>query len=227
MYIAVTHNSVLIHCPQSLYAHQDIQISTTNATINDRWIIVFKPSNNLPNNKLQLVASKKEKDVQLSWNIANEDGVKEYELQRSSNGIEFSTIYNQNTINKRDYNYLDIKANYGNNYYRVKTTLQNDNFIYSNIVNINLKHQTLNPFTVFPNPVKNNIAQIQLNNIEEGEYTIQLVDKQGKILKTQKIKHLGGYSSRSLDLSNTASGMYQLMLIGKTETRTISLIKVD
>ena len=208
-------------------AHQDIQISTTNATINDRWIIVFKPSNNLPNNKLQLVASKKEKDVQLSWNIANEDGVKEYELQRSSNGIEFSTIYNQNTINKRDYNYLDIKANYGNNYYRVKTTLQNDNFIYSNIVNINLKHQTLNPFTVFPNPVKNNIAQIQLNNIEEGEYTIQLVDKQGKILKTQKIKHLGGYSSRSLDLSNTASGMYQLMLIGKTETRTISLIKVD
>ncbi|MFY7964512.1 MAG: beta strand repeat-containing protein, partial [Chitinophagaceae bacterium] len=32
-------------------SNQDIQISTTNATVSDRWIIVFKPSNNLPNNK--------------------------------------------------------------------------------------------------------------------------------------------------------------------------------
>jgi hypothetical protein len=122
---------------------------------------------------------------------------------------------------------LDTKANNGNNYYRVKTIMQNDNFSFSNIVNINLKQQTLNPFTVFPNPVKNNVAQIQLNNIEEGEYTIRLIDKQGKILQTQKIKHLGGTSSRSLDLSNTASGIYQLVLGGKGINKTVSLVKVD
>jgi hypothetical protein len=208
-------------------ATQDLSITSTVADVANRFMIVFRGTGNLPNNKLQLVATKKDKDVQLTWNIANEVGVKEYELQRSVNGVEFATINNQVASNKGEYNNLDTKANNGNNYYRVKTIMQNDNFSFSNIVNINLKQQTLNPFTVFPNPVKNNVAQIQLNNIEEGEYTIRLIDKQGKILQTQKIKHLGGTSSRSLDLSNTAYGIYQLVLDGKGMSKTVSLVKVD
>ena len=43
----------------------------------------------------------------------------------------------------------------------------------------------------------------------------------------KKIKHLGGTSSRSLDLSNTASGIYQLVLDGKGINKTISLVKTN
>ncbi|MFY7884497.1 MAG: T9SS type A sorting domain-containing protein, partial [Dolichospermum sp.] len=206
-------------------ASQDITITSSVATVADRWMIVFRGTGNLPNNKLSLVATKKDKDVQLTWNIANEQGVKDYELQRSVNGIEFTTINNQVASNKAEYNNVDTKANNGINYYRVKMTMLNDDVRYSNVVTINLKLSTVNPVTVYPNPIKGSIAQLQLNELAAGNYTIRLMDMQGKLVQTQNIQHQGGTTSRSLGLGNVAAGNYQLVVEGKGFTHTISVIK--
>jgi hypothetical protein len=204
---------------------QDINITSATATVADRWMIVFRGTGNLPNNKLSLVATKKDRDVQLTWNIANEQGVKDYELQRSVNGTEFTTINNQVASNKAEYNNVDTKANNGINYYRVKMTMLNDDVRYSNVVTINLKLSTVNPVTVYPNPIKGSIAQLQLNELAAGNYTIRLMDMQGKLVQTQNIQHQGGTTSRSLGLGNVAAGNYQLVVEGKGFTHTISVIK--
>ncbi|MFY7885367.1 MAG: hypothetical protein ACOVOV_11065, partial [Dolichospermum sp.] len=105
---------------------QDIIITSVQTNAADRWMIVFRGTGNLPNNALSLVATKKERDVQLTWNIANEQGVKEYELQRSADGTNFQAINAQNAQGKAEYKNVDTKANNGINYYRVKMTMLND-----------------------------------------------------------------------------------------------------
>lgn len=211
----------------NLQNKQDVQVSSQVADVVDRWMIVFRGTGSLPNNKLSLVASKKDKDVQLTWNIATEAGVKEYELQRSINGTEFTPINNQVANNKGEYQILDTKANNGINYYRVKMTMLNDDVKYSNVVSLNLKLQTSTPIVIYPNPIKGNTAQLQLNDLEAGNYTIKLIDMNGKLVQTQNINHAGGTSSRSFNLGSVAAGGYQLVLEGKGISKPISVIKTN
>jgi hypothetical protein len=66
---------------------------------------------------------------------------------------------------------------------------------------------------------------LQLNELAAGNYTIRLMDMQGKLVQTQNIQHQGGTTSRSLGLGNVAAGNYQLVVEGKGFTHTISVIK--
>ncbi|MFY8127671.1 MAG: FG-GAP-like repeat-containing protein, partial [Chitinophagaceae bacterium] len=204
---------------------QNIQITANSTSANDRWMIVFKPSGSLPNNKVVLTAYKKDKDIQLSWKIGSELGVKDYELQHSSDGVNFKTIDNHLASNKSEYQSLDTKANASSNFYRVKVNLLNDNFNYSNVLSINFNQQQQSQFSLITNPVTSHVAQIKLHDVLAGEYTIKVIDLQGKLLYTQKIQHAGGTSTRSLNLNNIAAGTYQIVLEGKAMIKTVPLIK--
>lgn len=214
--------------PISLSNTTPIQFNVTatpGSNAAERFIIVFEGTGNLPNNKLQLVAYKKDKDIQLSWKIGSELGVKDYELQHSSDGVNFKTIDNQLASNKSEYQILDTKANASSNFYRVKVNLLNDNFNYSNVLSINFNQQQQSQFSLITNPVTSHVAQLKLQDVLAGEYTIKVIDLQGKLLYTQKIQHAGGTSTRSLNLNNIAAGTYQLVLEGKAMIKTVPLIK--
>lgn len=217
--------------PINITANSKIPFTITTATGSnaiDRFYIVFRGTGNLPNNKLYLTAIKKDKDVQLVWNIDNELGVKEYELQRSIEGINFQAINNQNPSGTTAYSNLDTKANNGINYYRVKMIMQNDDVRYSNTVNVNLKHQTSNQITVFPNPIKGNDIQLHLNNIAKGKYTIRLIDMASKQVHQQVISHPGGIVTTTISLGNVlALGAYTLNILGDGVNENIQLVKAD
>lgn len=207
-------------------ASQDINITSATTNANDRWMVVFRGTGNLPNNKINLVATKKNNDIQLIWNIGNEAGIKEYELQRSTNGTNYVAINNQAASNKAEYNNIDTKANNGINYYRVKMTMQNEDVRYSNVVSLNLKLQST-IFSVYPNPIKGSVVQLQLSDLKEGNYTIKLVDINGKLLQSQIINHQGGTQSRSLSVGNLAVGTYNMILEGNGIRKTITVLKTN
>ncbi len=160
---------------------QDINITSATANANDRFMIVFRGTGNLPNNKLSLVATKKDRDVQLTWNMANEVGVKEYELQRSIDGINFQAINNQIVSNKIEYTYTDNRANNGTNYYRVKMIMLNDKESYSNTINLNMQ---ASKFLVYPNPNKGKFF-IDTKDILE----IVITNVLGEVIQQKPINH--------------------------------------
>lgn len=54
---------------------------------------------------------------------------------------------------------------------------------------------------------------VQLQNMEKGKYTLQLISQTGQLVQEDQIEHNGGSSSQTILLSkHISSGIYQLKL---------------
>ena len=100
----------------------------------------------------------------LSWHVANENDLNYYELQRSSDGQNFSAIAQIKATGNSNYSYSDnIVSATSLYYYRLKSVDNDGNFKYSPVVKIRI--QANGKFaSVNPNPFKQKL----LVTIESG-----------------------------------------------------------
>ncbi|MEI2707678.1 MAG: T9SS type A sorting domain-containing protein [Chitinophagaceae bacterium] len=68
---------------------------------------------------------------------------------------------------------------HGNNYYRIKAIEKNGVVKYSQVVNVRTGTKGAE-FAVYPNPVKGGVVNVQLMNIEKGQYSIKIVNSIGQ-----------------------------------------------
>ena len=98
--------------------------------------------------------------------------------------------------------------------------LANSNLIYqrkSSTVNNNFITLEDN-VSVYPNPVTNNKFTVNFNNVNPGNYTMELADINGKVILNKNV-NINGVSNEKLALNNSTVGVYLLRLIdvnGKT-----------
>ena len=110
---------------------------------------------------LQLLFFKTElfnNDVKISWATANEINSKSVIIERSADGINFKPVANLNTVGNNsnvtlNYQYIDIKAEPGNNFYRLRQTDLNGEFYFSAVSFIELKSKGKS-LLIYPNPVE-------------------------------------------------------------------------
>ena len=91
----------------------------------------------------------------VKWTTEQESGIDYYELERSTNGIDFSAINRQtpaSTIGPNHYSYSDNSFLPGINYYRLKIAERNAATRYSVIIRTETQPQT-ELFKIVPNPV--------------------------------------------------------------------------
>ena len=156
---------------------------------------------------------------QLDWSTATETNNDYFDLERSSDGIEFIRITtidgNGNSSSTNNYKFLDSNPFDGTNYYRLKQTDFNGEYFYSSIVSI----QNTNSATVlvYPNPSKDivtiditdnfeslkiynmlgelvyenssNETKFQFNPISNGIYVVKGLTTEGKEITTRFIKN--------------------------------------
>ena len=131
----------------------------------------------LNNNKLVLTAVKKEKQVQLNWEVFNTTGLKSFTVEVKRPGSDNFVI--SNGVNAHGsvsvYQLYDLYPSYGINQYRIKAVHESGQIIYSNIIPILIKETNTALLQLYPNPAKNSIT-ILLNNKKEGWYQIKLFD---------------------------------------------------
>ena len=190
-------------------------VDANAASTGDRFMIVFKTNTTLPVQFTNINATQKGASVQVDWKVATEQNIKQYVVEKSTNGINFTAIATQaaNNINNSSYTAMDNSPITGSNYYRILSTDNNGKQQYSNVavVKIGGKQSSI---SVYPNPVINNTMNLQLENIAKGNYTIQLVNTQGSVVMQTKLQHAGGSGTQSIDLPNTlSSGNYVLKAV--------------
>ena len=125
----------------------------------------------------------------LTWTTASEQNNKGYELQRSSNGSEFSTIAfvqskgsNGTSNSALTYNYADEKPLSANNYYRLKQVDFDGKSTLSNIVLIKgIKPTSIVLSSVYPNPAKNQLNVI-MSAPANDKVSMVVTDIAGKIV---------------------------------------------
>lgn len=154
--------------------------------------------------------------VTLEWKTLQENNLNNYEVEHSTTGINFDKIGTVmamgNSSNDLLYNYYHKQPAKGINYYRLKINDKRGSFSYSDVINVNII--LIQPsVTVYPNPIKGNIVNFHLNNLDKGNYNLSLTDKAGRTVYKSIMEHAGGSHNYSINLGvKLAKGTYQLNL---------------
>jgi hypothetical protein len=193
--------------------------SSDNATFYERFRIVMKKGQAapLPFSFTNLTAIKQGGKIQLDWSVANETGVTSYEVERSTDGVNYTVIGTVNTIanngSSNSYTYTDA-APFSKNSYRIKANLATE-VKYSNTVTIAMgggkgQQQLL----VYPNPVAGRGVRVQMNELASGNYVVRLYNPSGQQIYQKQVSHQGGAFSMPLQIPHASVGMYTIEVSG-------------
>jgi hypothetical protein len=182
----------------------------------NRFSIVFGSAKTLPVVLTDLKAYQKDKGIQVEWHTLKETNIEQYEVEKSMNGLEFEKVFT--TAKKPDneltrtYYWLDINPGVGNNFYRIKIIEKAGKARHSNIVRVNV-NSGKSGFTVFPNPVKGKSIHLQVKNLEEGKYTVNLFNNLGQSVLNSSIRITHAANSQTILLNGKIQkGKYTLQL---------------
>lgn len=162
------------------------------------------------------------KTVLLKWEAEWEINNDKYELERSTDGINFTKIAtissNGNTGSRQSYSYEDRTFITGTAaFYRLKQTDLDGKFSYSKVIYVNDKNSSSDTYSLFPNPASSN--SIQIKGVASSEVTyknIRVTDMAGRnILFTIT-------GANSIELNATAQpGIYLV----RVKDKTLKLVK--
>ena len=125
---------------------------TTSGRIDNITITVYyEDPSTLPVSLVNFSAKKNNKSIDVSWTTEIESNMSHYEIQRSSDGRNFSTIQrtqSSNSVNRINYGVSDSKPLNAISYYRLKMVETDGTVNYSRIASVHFA--TGNSTTVYP-----------------------------------------------------------------------------
>ncbi|HEY6976538.1 MAG TPA: T9SS type A sorting domain-containing protein [Chitinophagaceae bacterium] len=183
----------------------------------------------LPVKLISFNAQRNNKDVTLNWQIADEFGMKGYEVERSDNNGSFSpvaTVAAVNNAKNQSYSATDKNAFTISStvQYRLKQIDGDGGVDYSRVISI--KSASSISDISFANPF-NGALKMQLNLATAQPVSVYLYDMQGKLVATEKTKMYNA-ASNTIIMPSTASlqrGVYVLKVIAGTDQAVYKIVK--
>jgi hypothetical protein len=155
--------------------------------------------------------------VKISWSNLTESDINYYMIERSEGGNSFQTIgiiFPQfNDGRRADYEFFDNDANTGKTFlYRIKALENAGSYLYSNVLRININTEHNTTLSVYPDPAVNDQLTFQVIDLPKGRYTVELINAMGQSTLLKEIQHNGGPITQSIELFNSAGGMYAFII---------------
>jgi hypothetical protein len=167
----------------------------------------------------------------LKWAAQNEINFKQYELERSVNGVDFLQI---ETVSAKpansatnDYTYIDKLSNYTEKtvYYRLKIIDKDGRFEYSSIIRL-IINGGFKGMNIYPNPLETDLS-ISFSSETNTPAVVKIIDKTGRMVLTQKIQISKGVNAIKVPvISELKAGAYMLIVQTNTSTETTKFIKL-
>lgn len=168
-------------------------------------------------------------EVEISWRCSDEKNILLYDLERSGDGKNFTTITTirppENVTHENPYFFTDSFPFEGKNYYRLKIEESNGEIKYADIKEIWID-KLINEIDVYPNPLPSNSSVLHFKclNLPSGNYELFLLDVSGKIIFEKKLIFNSGSNLIWKINKQLLPGMYFLQIRDKNIIRTKSLI---
>ena len=172
----------------------------------------------LPATGMQLNAALSGNDVQLNWKTASEINTKEFQIERSSDGVNFSVIGTKaamgNSVVESNYAHTDLNMQAPVYYYRLRLLDEDGSYKFSNIAVVR-KAGSIKGVRVFPNPAVSNMS-VEFSNVQ-GEYLISLYNMGGQEVSSQRA--IVQYNAQYVNVNRNSlpAGTY-IMKVRNTET---------
>jgi len=155
---------------------------TTAGQIDNVTITVYYTLVTLPVTLTSFTATKEAKSVVVNWKTATEINMDHYEVERSSNGVNFTsltTIPSRNLLIATDYTYTDISPLSGVSYYRLKMDGAIGDRKYSPVVSVHFdKHANI---SLTPCPWTKG-SDLMINNPGREVLRIQFYNAEGQMV---------------------------------------------
>jgi hypothetical protein len=160
-------------------------------------------------------------NVNLSWQSATENNFKDYQLQYSRDGINYTTVTLFNGKGNDSRYAFTHQPSEGKAFYRLKLEDQDGRFEYSKVISLNIDCNKSTVW-VYPNPVSD-LLNINVSGQRNVNAMAALYSNTGVLLYRQPVIN----GTNTLDVKNLSSGVYTLILNtgDKMEHYKIQVIK--
>lgn len=166
----------------------------------------------LPLKLLSFEAALKTNAVSLTWTTSNEENIRQYVAERSTDGVHFTAISSlpaQGRLQVNNYTTADSKlpVTTGTLYYRIKIIETSGVITYSTVSTVRLSGNGAVNVLVMPNPMTN-MLQVVLP-VNTGTPQINLLNAMGQVV----ISKTSAGGTNTINASSLSSGMYLLQVL--------------
>ncbi len=177
----------------------------------------------LPVTIFNFQANKINNTVQLQWQTASEQNSDYFTIERSSNGIQFSSLARVaaagNSQTLKNYSYTDNDPLEATNLYRLKEVDLDGKFKFSKVVKIEMQNN--NKVHIYPNPAINNA--LLLLDKPAKKAVINIFTSKGQLIK--RILIPDGLTKVTIDITSFAKGNYTIRIVNHETEETLKMLK--
>ena len=189
---------------------------------------LFPQLSTLPVRLLSFTGNYRNQKTILNWETEGEQNFSYFEVQRSGNGSDYTTIDTKpsagNVNSRQSYQFTDDLYSVSGAVftYRLKMVDTDGRFKYSNVIMIRKEATSIKGITLNPNPVSNGMATVRFTAVSAGNFDLSVVDLSGKIVLRQQNKATEGNNSISLNgLERLQTGTYLLQMTNGNERQLV------
>jgi hypothetical protein len=158
-------------------------------------------------------------EVLLDWRVKDEVNMKQYDVERSVDGKNFTAIGTVSNLGKETYSLIDPRPVIGINYYRLAMVESNGLTNYSRIAAINVNDGKA--LHASPNPVTGDLT-VEVKGAIGAQAVIDIIDYTGKRVCTLSIPT----GKVTVDMSSLPSGVYVVQYLDGTAIYTARVVKI-
>lgn len=161
------------------------------------------------------------KNANIAWQTSSEVNTKNFELQRSADGANFSTVFTTaaagHSSTVKNYAFTDLNIVAGPSYYRLKMVDMDGTVTYSKIARVVTTRNGFIITNVYPTPAASQLS-ITFNAPRAGKTIANVYDLAGRMLISKQVATAPGMNYYQLPVSQLPTGLYMLKLVNDGET---------
>jgi hypothetical protein len=149
----------------------------------------------------------------LKWSSGGETSLAKYNIERSTDGINYTSIgsVTANGNSAGSYEYTDANVARAINFYRLKMVNTNGSFTYSSVVRLNNKPALSSTVSVYPSPASSTIST-EFSAEQSQDASLTVIDAMGRIYMQQNIKIQKGNNNITVPVNKLSKGTYAVMI---------------
>ena len=164
----------------------------------------------------------------LSWTVSKNQGVKNFYVERSTNGIDFKTVAvlkATEKFNTENYQYSDTITSGDLTMYRLKVVSKTQYVFYSRIVLVKSKFPSTYGIKIIGNPVKDQLS-FTYNPKNAQQADLRIYNLCGRVVISKKVSCFTGNNMMTIPLnSDFTPGMYVIEINNGSISQTAKFIK--
>ena len=154
-------------------------------------------------------ATTKNNQVETEWIVSEEENLKGYELQWSTDGRNFKTLNFVPAAKLNRYDAVHANPVSGTNYYRLKISNLDGKTYYSTIDKVDFT--PVDGSMVYPNPASGSFVLTLKNDMVKKNASFMIVTASGRIVQQRNFTSLA--QSQTIDISQLSPGVYFVRVV--------------